>query len=132
MNSFTKKRDRHRLTNYSKRHRLLMSGRLILRIRKSNRRILVQVSKWTPTGDRILWTAKTNDSKTPLMGKNCKTAESFGKHCGQVIPYTGLILCTGQKRGLPGFIASFLKGLNSCVRQQDQRIILNGLPIQSH
>ena len=118
---YIKKRDSYRLTNYTKRHKLLKSKKLILKIRKSNRQIYLKVCKYSDRGDIIQWS--TNTKKIGHSGKNCTASTALGHYFAQNIKYRDLILDTGQVGGFPDFVKSFINAVNSKISATQQQII---------
>ena len=111
MRKFTKKRDRLRLTNYRKNYRLLRGGCPILKLRKTNRYITVQICKRGEKGDIIIW-QKSTKFLPVKMGKNCESASALGHYCANNLEYENLVLCTGQ-RNFSKFAQHFVRGANS-------------------
>ena len=120
MENYIKKRDRYRLTNYSKRYKMIRGLKPFLTIRKSNRYIYVQIAKYDPKGDIILW-AKSTKNMGLTKGKNCNAAKILGEYCSKNIKHRGIILYTGQIRGFPEFIKSFVRAIN-----KTEKIVIAG------
>lgn len=120
MRNYIKKRDKYRLTNYTKRYKLISGGKPYLAIRKSNKNLYVQVIEYAPGGDRIIWTAST--LKMDIKNKkNCAAAKLLGSYCRKHIPKKDLLLYVGQRRAFPKFIRTFVKEINS-----EKKIVIAG------
>lgn len=55
------RRKREGKTDYGKRLKLVMSNKLRFVVRKSNRNILIQLTQFSPKGDKVLVSAHTNE-----------------------------------------------------------------------
>lgn len=110
-----KKRRKVRLTNYTKRLKLLKSKLPRLVIRKSNHYILAQLVEYAPTGDKVLWTKSTKDlilTKILTSGTNLQAAFLLGKDLLNIT--TNFVVDIGMrypKKDKPFFVWNVLRGL---------------------
>jgi large subunit ribosomal protein L18 len=76
------------LTNYKKRIKMLKSGMIRLVVRKSNRRIIVQLVKYEPNGDRIISSASSDSLSKFNWEPRCNIPSAY---------LTGLLLAKKSK-----------------------------------
>lgn len=86
------RRRREGITNYKKRLNLVKGGFNRIAVRKSSRRIIGQVIKYSSAGDMILFTADSNELKKLGWPSRCNRSTSY---------LTGLLLAkkAGSKAG---------------------------------
>jgi large subunit ribosomal protein L18 len=112
------KRRRKGLTDYRKRMRMLLSGKPLLVVRKTNTQVIVQVVKPEVKGDRVLAQATGRELRTkfgwPASGKNTPAAYLAGYLAGLRALKAGVkeaILYIGLHRAVKGArVFAALKG----------------------
>ncbi len=112
------KRRRKGLTDYRKRMKMLLSGKPLLVVRKTNTQVIVQVVKPEVRGDRVLAQATGRELRTkfgwPASGKNTPAAYLAGYLAGLRALSAGVkeaILYIGLHRAVKGArVFAALKG----------------------
>ena len=112
------RRKREGKTNYPKRLKLLLSGKLRVTVRFTNSKVIAQIIQFTPTGDKVLVAIDSSSLKKfgwNYSGKNFSAAYLVGLLLGKKSLEAGHnegILDTGSRTPVKqGKTCSFIKGL---------------------